>query len=89
MIFAGSFAGFKGTMTQLHWTVVFALWGVVMSAVYMLRAYRNIFHGSPTNGLFMIDPVFSQRVPFILLAATLLVTGCCPWLLLNLMKSAL
>jgi NADH-quinone oxidoreductase subunit M len=37
----------------------------------------------------MTDPVFSQRLPFILLAATLLVTGCCPWLLLNLMKSAL
>lgn len=89
MIFAGSFAGFKGTMTQLHWTVIFALWGVVMSAVYMLRAYRNIFHGSASTGLFMIDPAFSQRLPFILLAATLLVTGCCPWLLLNLMKSAL
>jgi NADH-quinone oxidoreductase subunit M len=34
-------------------------------------------------------PRLSQRVPFILLAATLPVTGCCPWLLLNLMKSAL
>ena len=60
-----------------------------MSAVYMLRAYRSIFHGNPATGLFMIDPVFSQRVPFIMLATTLLVTGCCPWLLLNLMKSAL
>jgi NADH-quinone oxidoreductase subunit M len=89
MIFAGSFANFKGALTHLHWTVILALWGVVMSAVYMLRAYRNIFHGGANTGLFMIDPVFSQRVPFILLATTLLVTGCCPWLLLNLMKSAL
>lgn len=90
MIFAGSFANFKaGPLTNLHWTVILALWGVVMSAVYMLRAYRNVFHGSATTGLFMIDPAFSQRAPFILLAATLLVTGCCPWLLLNLMKSAL
>jgi len=89
MIFAGSFAGFKGTLSNLHWTVILSLWGVVMSAVYMLRAYRNIFHGSANTGLFMIDPAPTQRVPFILLAATLLVTGCCPWLLLNLMKTAL
>jgi NADH-quinone oxidoreductase subunit M len=90
MIFAGSFTHFKaGPLTNLHWTVILALWGVVMSAVYMLRAYRSVFHGSATTGLFMIDPAVSQRAPFILLAATLLVTGCCPWLLLNLMKSAL
>ena len=90
MIFAGSFTSFKaGVLSNLHWTVFLALWGVVMSAVYMLRAYRSIFHGNATTGLFMIDPAVSQRVPFILLAATLLVTGCCPWLLLNLMKSAL
>jgi NADH-quinone oxidoreductase subunit M len=90
MVFAGSFTEFKaGELSNLHWTVILALWGVVMSAVYMLRAYRHIFHGSANTGLFMTDPVFSQRLPFILLAATLLITGCCPWLLLNLMKSAL
>lgn len=89
MIFTGSFTDFKaGELTNLHWTVFLALWGVVMSAVYMLRAYRNVFHGSTNTGLFMIDPAFSQRLPFILLAATLLITGCCPWLLLNLMKFA-
>lgn len=88
MIFAGSFTNFQaGALSNLHWTVILALWGVVMSAVYMLRAYRNIFHGSPATGLFMIDPAFSQRVPFIMLAATLLITGCCPWLLLNLLKA--
>jgi NADH-quinone oxidoreductase subunit M len=90
MIFTGSFMDFKaGVLSNLQWTVILALWGVVMSAVYMLRAYRSIFHGSVTTGLFMTDPAVSQRVPFILLATTLLVTGCCPWLLLNLMKSAL
>lgn len=88
MIFVGSFGSVTGGLTSLHWTVILALWGVVMSAVYMLRAYRNVFHGNAATGLFMIDPAFSQRVPFILLAATLLITGCCPWLLLNLMKSA-
>jgi len=86
MVFAGSFAGFHGgSLQNLHWTVILALWGVVMSAVYMLRAYRSIFHGSATTGLFMSDPALSQRLPLILMAATLLITGCCPWLLLNLM----
>jgi NADH-quinone oxidoreductase subunit M len=90
MIFAGSFTSFTGgVLTNLHWTVILALWGVVMSAVYMLRAYRSIFHGSPTTGLFMSDPALSQRLPLILLAATLLITGCCPWLLLSLLKGAL
>jgi NADH-quinone oxidoreductase subunit M len=37
----------------------------------------------------MIDPSFSQRVPLILLAAALLIVGCCPWLLLGLIKSDL
>lgn len=89
MVFAGSFTGFKGALTNLHWTVILALWGVVMSAVYMLRAYRSIFHGSATTGLFMSDPALPQRLPLILMAATLLLTGCCPWLLLNLLKGTL
>jgi NADH-quinone oxidoreductase subunit M len=89
MVFAGSFTTFSGTLTNLHWTVILALWGVVMSAVYMLRAYRHIFHGSATTGLFMSDPALPQRLPLILMAATLLLTGCCPWLLLNLLKGAL
>ncbi len=90
MVFIGCFTDFGVTQFgSLQWTVVFALWGVVMSAVYMLRAYRSIFHGTATSGLFMIDPSFSQRVPLILLAAALLIVGCCPWLLLGLIKSDL
>jgi NADH-quinone oxidoreductase subunit M len=36
----------------------------------------------------MNDPSLSQRLPLILLAAALLVAGCCPWLLLDLLKTA-
>ena len=90
MVFIGSFTNFGGThFGPLQWTVVFALWGVVMSAVYMLRAYRGIFQGTAASGLFMTDPSFSQRVPLILLAATLFSVGCCPWLLLSLIKTDL
>jgi NADH-quinone oxidoreductase subunit M len=90
MVFIGSFTNFGAShFGALQWTVVFALWGVVMSAVYMLRAYRSIFQGTASSGLFMTDPAFSQRVPLFLLAATLLIVGCCPWLLLSLIKTDL
>lgn len=90
LIFLGSFSDFGLTVFKpLQWAAIFALWGVVMSAVYMLRAYRDIFQGTAASGLFMRDPAFGQRLPLILLAAILLVAGCCPWLLLNLMKAPL
>jgi NADH-quinone oxidoreductase subunit M len=89
LVFLGSFADFGSTnLGPLQWTVIIALWGVVMSAVYMLRAFRSIFQGAATSGHFMRDPSFGQRLPLILLAAVLLVAGCCPWLLLDLLKSA-
>jgi NADH-quinone oxidoreductase subunit M len=90
MVFIGCFTEWGVTnFGPLQWTVAIALWGVVMSAVYMLRAYRSIFHGTAAAGHFMKDPAFSQRVPLILLAAVLLIAGCCPWLLLGLMKTDL
>jgi NADH-quinone oxidoreductase subunit M len=90
MVFVGSFMNFGSTsFGPLQWAVIVSLWGVVMSAVYMLRAYRSLFHGSAMSGLFMRDPALSQRLPLIMLAAVLLIVGCCPWLLLNLIKSDL
>lgn len=91
MVFIGSFSGEMGSthFGPVQWAVVFALWGVVMSAVYMLRAYRGIFQGTAASNLSLSDPSYSQRLPLILLAAALLVVGCCPWLLLGLMKSDL
>jgi NADH-quinone oxidoreductase subunit M len=59
--------------------MVFALWGVVMSAVYMLRAYRAIFLGEPARDMLTwTDPVKSLRWPVILLLAGLLIAGFAP-----------
>ncbi len=66
---------------------ILALWGVVISAVYMLRAFRKIFHGPPveaTRGA--PDLAIIDRVPAILLAIPLLCIGLYPNLLLNLLK---
>jgi NADH-quinone oxidoreductase subunit M len=94
MVFMGCFAnGSEATMfipanglTSLHWTVILALWGVVISAVYMLRGYRDIFQGTAQTGLFMSDPVRGQWLPLVLLAAVLVGVGCFPSLLLSLMQ---
>ena len=91
LVFLGTFQSFawdKG-FTMLHITTILSLLGVIISAVYMLRAYRKIFFGEATTGLFMSDPATSQRVPMFLLAAVLLVIGCHPATLLNLIQDSL
>ena len=65
---------------------ILAIWGVVISAVYMLRAYRNLFQGpavKATSGL--SDLTLAERVPAVLLVATLLAVGLYPNLLLHLL----
>ena len=91
LVFLSSFKSFsEGSGFQLiHIVTIFGLWGVVMSAVYMLRAYRRLFFGEAATGLFTTDPVFAQRVPFIVLAAVLLAVGCQPSILLNLIQTAI
>jgi len=79
-VFFGAFqpaAGLSASNFQL--AMVFALWGVVISAVYMLRAYRAIFLGEPGSSVAgWVDPVKSLRWPVILLLATLLLAGFAP-----------
>lgn len=91
LVFLGSFQGLqpeKG-FSFLQITTILSLWGVVISAVYMLRAYRKIFFGGPASGLFISDPSVAQRVPMILLAAVLLVVGVYPATLLNVVQASL
>jgi NADH-quinone oxidoreductase subunit M len=87
MVFFGAFDnGLNDGLKLIHWATILGLWGVVMSAVYMLRAYRNLFFGKAAAGHFMSDPVIEQRLPLLLLAAVLLVVGCCPGLITDMIK---
>jgi len=62
-----------------QWAVVLALWGVVMSAVYMLRAYRRIFWGSPAEGeIATSDLKFSLRFAAAMLIAVSIFFGFFP-----------
>ena len=66
---------------------ILAIWGVVISAVYMLRAYRSIFQGPSVKATeAAADLTFADRIPALLLAVALLAVGLFPNLLLNLLK---
>lgn len=55
------------------------LWGLVISAVYMLRAYRAIFMGEPrAAGPIFTDPRLALRLPVLLLIAALMLAGFIP-----------
>jgi NADH-quinone oxidoreductase subunit M len=90
LVFLGAFQSFgEQGFALIHVATILSLWGVVISAVYLLRAYRQIFFGESAQGLFVSDPTLAQRVPMFVLAAVLLVVGCQPMLLLNLIQTAI
>lgn len=90
--FAGEVNIFFGGFTNkpecglgwVQWATILALWGVVISAVYMLRAYRAVFKGetSPVSAE-ATDLAPASRLPALILVVALLVTGFAPNLLLR------
>ncbi len=86
MIFFGAFA--RGAVGSFNWfqtATALTLWGVVISAVYMLRAYRNIFWGARGSAVKADTADISSGVRWavIILLAVLLLTGFRPGLLLD------
>jgi NADH-quinone oxidoreductase subunit M len=90
LVFLGCFQGFQADkgFEFIQIATILSLWGVVISAVYMLRAYRRIFFGGAAGGLFISDPPVSQRLPMILLTAVLLVVGVYPATLLKVVEAS-
>ena len=85
------FSGFEGwtsdqALGPVQIATIIAIWGVVMSAVYMLRAFRNTFQG-PLKGhaTEATDITLLEKAPAIILAVVLLAVGLYPNLLLNLL----
>lgn len=66
---------------------ILAIWGVVISAVYMLRAFRKMFHGPLVRATeSAADLPFIERLPSVFLVITLVAVGLYPNLLLNLLR---
>jgi NADH-quinone oxidoreductase subunit M len=91
MIFFGGFSGVysqsKGIdIGPVQVATICAIWGVVISAVYGLRAYRRLFMGplpAAGKGTGPADLTLSDRIPLVLLVLALLVIGFAPGLLLK------
>ena len=104
MVFFGSFLNGGSSLHKLNYhqvATVCGLWGVVMSAVYMLRAYRRVFLGPPKpqpahahadGGAAPVaagDLFGSQRWALALLMVGLVVVGFRPSVLVNLVRHSL
>ena len=89
LVFLAAFKSYNGSggLAPVQITCILSIWGVVISAVYMLRAYRNIFQG-PSCNLTANAPDISltDRMPALLLIIVLFAVGLYPNLLLNLLK---
>ena len=89
LVFLSSFQNYNGTngLSPVQITCILAIWGVVISAVYMLRAYRRVFHGPTVKATAnAADLTIADRIPALLLILSLLAVGLYPNLLLNLLK---
>jgi NADH-quinone oxidoreductase subunit M len=92
MVFFGSFQkGWElGRFHIFQFATLLALWGVVISAVYMLRAYRNAFMGTmPERWKNAVDLKRSLRVPLALLIGALVWFGFFPQTLVRVVSPAL
>jgi len=83
--FAGEVTVFFGAWKVFPVVTTLAVWGgLVIGAIYMMRAARNILHGPvPAKLSSLPDAGLMSKLPYALLLAALFVFGCFPKLLTN------
>jgi NADH-quinone oxidoreductase subunit M len=89
MVFFGAFkpAVDETLVGNYKFATACGLWGVVMSAVYMLRAYRAIFMGEPGKAVAgWTDLASGLRIPLLMLIAALMFAGFFPGVFLSYVK---
>lgn len=77
------FGGWKAFASEAPWVVVLAVWGVVISAVYLLRAVRSIFFGEGSPKVEGAGDLTDgpSRAPYLMLVVALVWVGFCPSLI--------
>jgi len=80
---------FFGSWNIYRWSALAAVFGIVITAFYMLRAVRTGFFG-PLNPRWnsLEDATWFERIPYFILVAALILVGCWPQLLLDLISSS-
>jgi NADH-quinone oxidoreductase subunit M len=89
MIFFGAFRVDVnwGGFDLFQFATVLALWGVVISTVYALRAYRAIFMGVMSDRWNSLPDLSRMlRMPVILLITATLIVGCYPNSILRILR---
>lgn len=89
MVFLSSFQNYDAStgLGPVQIACILSIWGVVISAVYMLRAYRQIFQGPAVKSTESVaDLTLADKIPAVLLVVALLAVGLYPNLLLNLLR---
>ncbi len=90
LVFFGGFQGYAGEgMSFTMVATILCLWGVVISAVYMLRAFRRIFQGEEVQKHALRELPLRSAAPGWLLLVLLLVIGVVPFLILGLFGESL
>ena len=91
--FAGEILVFFGASAygpEMIIPVIIGVWGVVISAIYMLRAYRNIFWGPIAERWASLSDIApTARWSVILLLLPLMVAGFYPQIILRMVGTAL
>lgn len=89
LVFLSAFKSYTGVsgLGPVQIACILSIWGVVISAVYMLRAYRNIFQGPTVPATeSATDLTLADRIPAAILVIALVAVGLYPNLLLDLLK---
>jgi NADH-quinone oxidoreductase subunit M len=78
--FPGELLVLFGSWKTLPWFVVAAAWGALLiGAIYMLRAVRDVWHGEPrAQWPVAFDSGAWRKVPFVLLLTALIIIGVWP-----------
>ncbi len=86
--FSGEVLIFFGSFKSLPWVTVVCVWGVVISAVYQLRAVRLICFGtvSEVTAKLVDLSTYSARFPYLLLVAVSLWIGINPQSVIHLVQ---
>ncbi len=81
---------FIGAWRQFPAVVIAAVFGVLITAIYLLRAVREVCYGKPNPRWASLKDArgFSERFPFILLLGALLIAGIFPSILLRVIEPA-